>query len=113
MIGVKVNGEVLDSENYTVTVVDGKTVVTLTEAYLKSLSEGMYTLEIVSSDGETTTAQFVIAAQKAEPAKPSDGSGAAKTGDTATYAVYLVMLTAAACCIGFAGKKWCDRRDAR
>ena len=50
---VKVDGSVIGSENYTVT--EGSTIITLTAAYLNSLSAGNHTFEIVWTDGAAKT----------------------------------------------------------
>ena len=55
--GVKVDGEFIDSSNYTA--VSGSTVITLSGAYLKTLTEGTHTFEIVWTDGSAST-QFTI-----------------------------------------------------
>lgn len=61
---VKVDGNVIDPSNYTVT--EGSTIITLKADYLKTLSEGSHTFELVWTDGSATT-NFTIAA------KPDNG----------------------------------------
>ena len=51
--GVKVNGSLLDAKYYTA--VSGSTVVTLTQEYLDTLSEGTYEMTVVFTDGECST----------------------------------------------------------
>ena len=51
--GVRVDGVKIASKNYTVK--EGSTVVSLKPAYLETLSIGLHTLTIVSTDGEATT----------------------------------------------------------
>ena len=50
---VFLNGEVLDSKNYTVR--EGSTIVTLKDEYLKTLKVGEYSLDVVFTDGEANT----------------------------------------------------------
>ena len=61
---VKVDGNVIDPSNYTVT--EGSTIITLKADYLKTLSTGSHTFELVWTDGSATT-NFTIAA------KPDNG----------------------------------------
>ena len=49
---VKVDGEVVDESNYSVT--EGSTIVTFTESYTQSLSSGEHTVEIVSKNGSAS-----------------------------------------------------------
>lgn len=50
---VKVDGTVIGTENYTVT--EGSTIITLNAEYLKTLSAGSHTFEIVWTDGTAKT----------------------------------------------------------
>ena len=61
---VKVDGNLVDPSNYTVT--EGSTIITLKADYLKTLSEGSHTFELVWTDGSAST-NFTIAA------KPDNG----------------------------------------
>ena len=56
--GVKLNGNVVEESNYTVT--SGSTKVTIKSDYFKTIKNGVYKLEIVSSDG-TAEAELVVA----------------------------------------------------
>lgn len=56
-VSVKVDGAVIDAANYDAK--EGSTVITLKNAYLKTLKEGEHTLTIVSKDGEAST-KFTI-----------------------------------------------------
>lgn len=56
-VSVKVDGVVVDAANYDAK--EGSTVITLKNAYLKTLKEGEHTLTIVSKDGEAST-KFTI-----------------------------------------------------
>ncbi|MGN0142366.1 MAG: hypothetical protein ACI4AD_09055 [Roseburia sp.] len=51
--GVKVNGSLLDTDNYDAK--KGSTVITLKAAYLNTLSAGTYTFEILWTDGSAST----------------------------------------------------------
>ena len=55
---VKVDGTVIDASNYTVT--EGSTIITFKADYLKSLSEGSHTFELVWTDGSASTS-FTVA----------------------------------------------------
>ena len=61
---VKVDGVVVDAKNYTVA--KGSTIITFKEDYLKTLSTGSHTFELVWTDGSAAT-KFSIAA------KPDNG----------------------------------------
>ncbi len=56
-VSVKVDGAVVDAANYDAK--EGSTVITLKNAYLKTLKEGEHSLTIVSKDGEAST-KFTI-----------------------------------------------------
>ena len=56
---VKVDGEILDSENYTVEA--GSIVITLKASYLKTLSKGSHSFEILWTDGSAGTDFKVVA----------------------------------------------------
>ena len=55
---VKVDGNIIDSKNYTVS--EGSTIIELHADYLKTLSEGSHTFEIVWTDGAAGTS-FTVA----------------------------------------------------
>lgn len=55
---VKVDGTVIDASNYTVT--EGSTIITFKADYLKTLSEGSHTFELVWTDGSASTS-FTVA----------------------------------------------------
>ena len=50
--GVKVNNEVVDPVNYTVT--EGSTIITFTEAYSQLLANGDYEIEVLATDGKAS-----------------------------------------------------------
>lgn len=54
---VLVDGNTVDSSNYTVT--EGSTIITLNGEYLATLSNGIHTLEVVSNDG-SASCEFVV-----------------------------------------------------
>ena len=51
--GVKVDGEFVDSSNYTAT--EGSTIIEFKADYLKTLDAGEHTVSVVFTDGEATT----------------------------------------------------------
>lgn len=51
--GVKVDGEMIDSSNYTAT--EGSTIIEFKADYLKTLDAGEHTVSIMFTDGEATT----------------------------------------------------------
>lgn len=55
---VKIDGNIIDSKNYTVS--EGSTIIELHADYLKTLSEGSHTFEIVWTDGAAGTS-FTVA----------------------------------------------------
>ena len=110
---VKVDGKVIDAKNYTVA--EGSTIVTLKADYLKTLSAGSHSFEIVWTDGAAGT-HFTVALNTPgnnndddeddssnESAQGEQGGNAAaqtpaaspKTGDTSNYVLWAVLLVAA------------------
>lgn len=59
--GVKVDGALVDSSNYTAT--EGSTIIEFKADYLKTLDAGEHTVSVVFTDGEATT-KFEIAEDK-------------------------------------------------
>ncbi len=70
-INVTVDGAVLALENYNLS--EGSIVVELKEAFLETLSVGVYTIGIVSASGTATT-EFTIEAKAESPKTGSDGN---------------------------------------
>ena len=68
-VSVKVDGKVVDADNYTVT--EGSTIITLKPDYLKTLSKGSHTFEIVWTDGSAGTS-FVVAENNPSVTEPSE-----------------------------------------
>ena len=69
---VKVDGNVIDPSNYTVT--EGSTIITLKADYLKTLAEGSHTFEIVWTDGSAST-RFTVAASESDDDDNDDNAG--------------------------------------
>lgn len=59
--GVKIDGELVDSSNYTAT--EGSTIIEFKADYLKTLEAGEHTVSVVFTDGEATT-KFEITEDK-------------------------------------------------
>jgi len=55
---VFIDGEIVSSDNYTVT--EGSTIITLKEDYCKTLSEGEHTIQIISDNGKYATTTFTV-----------------------------------------------------
>ena len=71
---VQVDGTNIDAANYSV--VEGSTVVTLTNAYLESLGNGSHTFTIVWVDGTASTTLTVQAANgSTDPSTPGNSTG--------------------------------------
>ena len=71
---VKVDGNIIDSKNYTVS--EGSTIIELHADYLKTLSEGSHTFEIVWTDGAAVTG-FTVARNTSG----SNNTGSNNTGN--------------------------------
>ena len=69
---VKVDGNLVDPSNYTVT--EGSTIITLKADYLKTLSEGSHTFELVWTDGSASTNFTVAANTSGKDTKDDDKS---------------------------------------
>jgi len=102
---VKVDGVTVDPVNYTVT--EGSTIITFKPEYLKSLSAGNHSFELVWTDGTAAT-NFTVAENADQSAKsPKTGEDFSRTLCTA-----LLMVS----CAGLAGmfvrrkKKQCQIR---
>lgn len=86
---VMINGKVVDSSNYTLKESsDGKAIIILKSSYLEKLGNGEYTFTVVSKDGTTEKATFVVKGALSESAIP-------KTADTAQPFVYVMGMFAA------------------
>lgn len=88
-LSVSVDGKKIAEENYTVK--SGSTIVTLKPEYLKTLADGKHTLSIVSERGTADTT-FTILNSKSDTAAKKTISKAAKTGDTSSLALWVVII---------------------
>ena len=82
-VGVKVDGSTIDAKNYTAK--EGSTIITLTADYLKTLSVGTHTFEILWTDGSAGTS-FTVSKNDSgsETTKDDDGNketNVSQTGD--------------------------------
>lgn len=89
---VKVDGVTVDPINYTVT--EGSTIITFKPEYLKSLSAGNHSFELVWTDGTAAT-NFTVAENTDQSAKSP------KTGEDFSMALCTVLLMVS--CAGLAG----------
>ncbi|MDO5811606.1 MAG: GLUG motif-containing protein [Bacillota bacterium] len=102
---VKVDGTVVDAKNYTVS--EGSTIVTLKEDYLKTLTAGKHTFEIVWNDGLASTTFTVVKGasndsnleqvtgnknESTTVKQDNKNSTVAKTGDTSNFVLYGALL---------------------
>ena len=92
-VGIKVDGEFVSSDNYTVK--SGSTIVTLSNAYLKTLSEGTHTFEMVWKDGSASTTFIVNKVEADNPDEDDtedDKPKAPDTGDRSNIFLWILML---------------------
>ena len=89
---VKVDGVTVDPVNYTVT--EGSTIITFKPEYLKSLSAGNHSFELVWTDGTAAT-NFTVAENADQSAKSP------KTGENFSMALCTALLLVS--CVGLAG----------
>ena len=68
-VGVKIDGNTIDAKNYTAK--EGSTIITLTTDYLKTLSIGTHTFEIVWTDGSAIT-NFTVSKNDSGSETPKD-----------------------------------------
>ena len=76
---VKVDGNNIDSKNYTVS--EGSTIIELHADYLKTLSEGSHTFEIVWTDGAAGTSFTVARNTSGSNSTGSNSTGSNNTGN--------------------------------
>ena len=76
---VKVDGTVIDASNYTVT--EGSTIITFKADYLKTLSEGSHTFELVWTDGSASTS-FTVAKNTSGSDKENDNDDKDSNGNS-------------------------------
>ena len=107
--GVKVDGKLIDRENYTAK--SGSTIVTLSKDYLATLSVGTHTLTVVFNDGECSTNFMVKAASDNNPGTavtPDNTTNNPQTGDHSgiVLAVAVLLVSGGALTVlGIAKKK--------
>lgn len=68
-VGVKIDGNTISAKNYTAK--EGSTIITLTTDYLKTLSIGTHTFEIVWTDGSAST-NFTVSKNDSGSETPKD-----------------------------------------
>ena len=68
-VGVKIDGNTIDAKNYTAK--ESSTIITLTTDYLKTLSIGTHTFEIVWTDGSAST-NFTVSKNDSGSETPKD-----------------------------------------
>lgn len=108
--GVKVDGELVDSSNYTAT--EGSTVIEFKAEYLKALDAGEHTVSVVFTDGEATT-KFEITedknsnnTDKNENNKPVTDVVIPNTDyNTSVAAAFVAMTTSGAALVGLKKRK--------
>ena len=88
-VGVKVDGNLVDANNYTVK--EGSTIVTLKADYLNTLSVGSHTFEMIWTDGTASTT-FTIKADSSDNGNNNRKDDVPKTGDD-TPIVWLFILS--------------------
>ena len=92
-VGVKVDGEFINSKNYTAK--SGSTIVTLSKDYLATLSVGQHTLTVVFNDGNGETTFTVKAASDNNPGTavtPDNTTNNPQTGDHSGIVLAVVVL---------------------
>ena len=100
-VSVAVDGTVLTQDiDYTVT--EGSTIITFTESFLETLSEGDHDVVIAFTDGDVeTTLSIAAASEDASDSDDSDDSSAAEVGDSSGLALWMALGLLAA--LGLAG----------
>ena len=91
--GVKVDGKLIDSKNYTAK--SGSTIVTLSKDYLATLSVGEHKLTVVFNDGECSTNFTVKAVSDNNPGTvvtPDNTTNNPQTGDHSGIVLAVVVL---------------------
>ena len=92
-VGVKVDGEFINSKNYTAK--SGSTIVTLSKDYLATLSVGQHPLTVVFTDGNGDTTFTVKAASDNNPGTavtPDNTTNNPQTGDHSGIVLAVVVL---------------------
>ncbi len=102
-VGVKVDGTLVDTKNYTVK--EGSTIVTLKTDYLNTISVGTHTFEILWTDGSASTTFTIKADTSGDGNKKDD---VPKTGDNSNSVLWLTLLVVSLA--GFTGMLVKNRR---
>ena len=114
-IRVELDGKTLDEKYYTVK--EGSTIVTLKADYVATLSVGVHTISIVSTNGTATTtftinAKEAVNDDKTKPAADNDTADNDKkspqTGENSHMALWIALLAASV--LGLAGTAVCSKR---
>ena len=100
-VGIKVDDEWVDKENYTAA--SGSTVVTLKNEYLKTLSDSEHKITFVYTDGEVST-NFEIKefgenyenSDNSKAEEPYENSDNPKTGDNSNILIWYSLLAVSA-----------------
>ncbi len=97
-IEVLMDGAIVDPSNYTVT--EGSTILTFSEGYLKSLSEGEHIVKVNFTDGYAETVLTVALSAGSTPAEvPTTGSNngaSVNTGDILPATLLILLIVSAA-----------------
>lgn len=83
---VKIDGSTIAASNYIAE--EGSTKITLAPAYLKTLSVGTHSIEIVSNDGSVSTNFTIKAAASTDPTNPTSP----QTGDNSNMFLWIALL---------------------
>ena len=99
--GVLVDGQEVPENNKdgkpNYTAVKGSLILELQSTYLETLEAGKHTVSSMFSDGDPVTAEFTVAAPKAEPENDNP-----RTGDESSLFLWAIIAAAAACGIALA-----------
>ena len=108
-VDVEMDGEVVDSKNYTAK--SGSTVITFTKKYMNSLALGKHDVKVNFTDGSAETT-LTVAKKAVKKNKGNTGntgktgtgkktsSNSPKTGDNNNLIAWLILLVASACIVG-------------
>ena len=69
-VGIKIDGALVDATHYSVR--EGSTIVTLSNAYLRTLGEGSHTFEMLWNNGTASTAFTVVSAGSGNGTTPNN-----------------------------------------
>jgi len=80
-IGIKVDGVLVDTTNYTATA--GSTITTMKAAYLETLALGAHTVELVFAEGTVQTGLTILNASATTPTTNPSNTGVTNLNDSA------------------------------